>query len=114
MPSRTEHYEGGRGGGSEGALTHEGLGSEAGARADEAAEVADPRHGRGRRDPPASGRGPGRGGAIPGVPAVGGGGAHGGRGGSERARGTVAGCRVGGLTRSGGAREEDPVTLARG
>jgi hypothetical protein len=35
-------------------------------------------------------------------------------GGSERARGTVAGCRVGGLTRSGGAREEDPVTLARG
>ena len=37
-------------------------------------------------------------------------------GGSERARGTVAVCPVGGLTRAGvglGAREEDPVTRSR-
>ena len=60
------------------ALTHQGLGSEAGARADEAAEVADPRHGRGGRDPPpAAPRG--RRGAIPAAaaaPAAAGGGAH--------------------------------------
>jgi hypothetical protein len=76
QPSRAGGRGEREGRGSEGALTHEGLGSEAGARTNEAAEVADPRHGRGRRDPPTSGRGPGRGGAIPGVAAVGGGGAH--------------------------------------
>jgi hypothetical protein len=38
------------------ALTHDGRGSEAGARVDEAADIADPQHGRGGRDPPPGGR----------------------------------------------------------
>jgi hypothetical protein len=84
------------------ALTHKGLGSEAGARADEAAEIADPRHGRGRRDPPPSGcRHRGGGPVAAGVRTVTGGGAHRGRsGGSGGGGGGVAAGGAGGSTRT--------------